>query len=1071
MTADGTIEPEAGRVFTTLTFDAPLAHAYVPSTVRVNGNTVLATHGESKSEVLGGGNASSRFQTFTLKQPPLTYTSAPTPTGGKSSLQVRVDDVLWDEAEMLFGLRSDDRRYIVRIDDDGTTRVLFNAPLPSGTENVRASYRSGIGLAGRVKADQLTLLSSRPLGVRGVTNPLPAAGGEDREDAESLRRGASLPSLTLGRLVSLRDYEDFARGFSGFAKAHATVASDGERLAIFVTVAPAGGGTILETSETFGNLRSAMAAFGDPHVAFRVQPWRPAFFQVAAHVGIGADRDPAIRVLRNPGTAARCVLVRATVVRPGRRRERGDRQHPVRSRCRLRRSRLPVEDRSTGRGYDRAGPAAARSPRLGRSRARDPHRRRAAGGDPDARSPAHVDHRVEGATMTTPEEDRLWALLPAIYRVRDQQMGGPLKGLVGVIARETAVVQEGIEQAYDDLFIETCAEWVVPYIGELIGARLPRLPADAAVGQRAQVANTLGLRRRKGTLAAVEEIARDVMQWPVVAVEFFRRLAVTQYAKHVRADNVVTVDFRDRAGLDAVDTAFDRAAHTFEARRIVTGRGRYNIPNIGLFVFRLRALPLRRVTASRVDGRRYRFDPLGIDQPLFTLPDPERSVAELAQPINVPLPIGRLAMQADRDGYYGRSLSVEVGGTRIDPAEVTVCNLADDTAGGWTHAPADRYGIDPVLGRLALPANAAEPTAGTVLVTYHYGGPDAIGGGAYDREPPAMDESRRAVSGGSGLQAALSAAGTTPVIEFADSRTYDIAAGTPNLALPGGTNAIVAAADGERPLIRVSGGDPLIDAEDRAALTLSGLVFVGGTVRVIGALDRLTIEHCTFVPGVARTAANLPAQQGTASLVVESPAARVTIASSVLGPLRVALGARVSVTNSIVDAGDAGEVAYAATGAGLSFGGELALERCTVVGQVRTQHLQASSSTSSRARPAARRRCTPRRRSRGASAIRTCRWPPGRQAATGASRPHRTRPCGRCSPRSASACRATPSSRRTARAKSSRAGKMTAKWASSTTCIGATARPTSGCASRSTCASDSKRESSTQANRGGMCAS
>jgi predicted phage baseplate assembly protein len=288
---DGTIEPDAGRVFTSLTLDAPLTNRYLPSSVRVNANTVLATHGESKAEVLGGGDASRRYQTFTLKQPPLTYTSAPTPTGGQSSLQVRISDLLWQEAEMLFGLRPDERKYVVRVDDDGATRVVFNAALPSGTENVKAAYRSGIGLAGRVKADQLTLLSTRPLGVRGVTNPLPSAGGEDPEGAESLRRSASLHGLTLGRLVSLRDYEDFARAFSGFAKAHATVTSDGERQELFVTVAPASGAAILETSETFGNLRSAMTQYGDPRVALTVRAWRPAFFQIAARAGVAGDRD------------------------------------------------------------------------------------------------------------------------------------------------------------------------------------------------------------------------------------------------------------------------------------------------------------------------------------------------------------------------------------------------------------------------------------------------------------------------------------------------------------------------------------------------------------------------------------------------------------------------------------------------------------------------------------------------------------------------------------------------------------------------------------------------------------
>ena len=131
-------------------------------------------------------------------------------------------------------------------------------------------------------------MSTRPLGVRGVTNPLAATGGEDREDGASLRRSAALHSLTLGRLVSLRDYQDFARGFSGFAKAHATITSDGERQAIFVTVAPAGGGPLSDTAPSFENLRSAMRLYGDPQVSFTLKPWRPGYFQIVARVAITA---------------------------------------------------------------------------------------------------------------------------------------------------------------------------------------------------------------------------------------------------------------------------------------------------------------------------------------------------------------------------------------------------------------------------------------------------------------------------------------------------------------------------------------------------------------------------------------------------------------------------------------------------------------------------------------------------------------------------------------------------------------------------------------------------------------
>jgi hypothetical protein len=165
--------------------------------------------------------------------------------------------------------------------------------------------------------------------------------------------------------------------------------------------------------------------------------------------------------------------------------------------------------------------------------------------------------------MPTPiRAEELYALLPAIYRLRDREVGSPLQSLIKVIAEQIAAVQEGIDQAYDDVFIETCAEWVVPYIGDLIGARPLRMPADARVSQRADIANTLALRRRKGTLPVLEELGRDVTTWPCVAVEYFQVLATTQHMKHLRPSNTLA-HVRDRVALEQIDSVFDRMAHTF----------------------------------------------------------------------------------------------------------------------------------------------------------------------------------------------------------------------------------------------------------------------------------------------------------------------------------------------------------------------------------------------------------------------------------------------------------------------------------------------------------------------------
>jgi hypothetical protein len=283
---------EAG--FTVLVFDQPLAHSYLRRTVTLNANVAFATHGETVQEVLGSGDATQTFQSFALRQPPLTYTSAATPAGRQSTLEVRVNDVLWAEAPSFYGRGPDERIYVTREDDAGLASVVFGdgrtgARLPTGQENVRAKYRKGAGLAGRVKTDQLSQLMTRPLGVKGVTNPAAAGGAADPEPLADARDNAPLTVLTLGRVVSLQDYEDFARSFAGIAKALATFVWNGQRRAIHLTVAGAGGAAIEAGGELRKNLIGALRRFGDPFVPLTVESYQPRLFVFAAAVKV----DPA----------------------------------------------------------------------------------------------------------------------------------------------------------------------------------------------------------------------------------------------------------------------------------------------------------------------------------------------------------------------------------------------------------------------------------------------------------------------------------------------------------------------------------------------------------------------------------------------------------------------------------------------------------------------------------------------------------------------------------------------------------------------------------------------------------
>src|SRR5215217_6652190 len=228
--------------------------------------------------------------------------------------------------------------------------------------------------------------------------------------------------------------------------------------------------------------------------------------------------------------------------------------------------------------------------------------------------------------MSEPPGERLYNLLPEMYRVRDVEQGEPLRALLGVIEAELESLEADMEGLYDNWFIETCSDWVVPYIGDLLSAR-GLLPLEGgALGQRALVANTLGYRRRKGTAAMLEQLARDITGWPARAVEFFELLATTQHLNHLRPGKGGTANLRDIRQLALLGSSFESTAHTAGVRHVDNGRGKYDIPSIGLFVWRLQPYFVARGAARAVSGSgdgRYRFSPLGNDAPLINRPRTE----------------------------------------------------------------------------------------------------------------------------------------------------------------------------------------------------------------------------------------------------------------------------------------------------------------------------------------------------------------------------------------------------------------------------------------------------------------
>lgn len=276
-------------------FEQALRNRYVRGTVRIHANVLLATHGEEVRERLGGGDAGLEYQRFLLRQAPVTYVPRPTAAGAESTLEVRVNGLLWREVPTLHGQGPRDRVYVTRRREAGETVVQFGdgrsgARLPTGRENVDAVYRRGIGRDGNVRARQLSQLLTRPLGVRAVDNPLPASGGVDPETMDAARGSAPRTVVTLDRVVSLADYREFARNYGGVGRAHAVWSWHGGRRGVVLTIAGASGEVPPADGAVATGLAAALAAAGDPHVPVRVLPYTPIPFHLTALIRRDPDR-------------------------------------------------------------------------------------------------------------------------------------------------------------------------------------------------------------------------------------------------------------------------------------------------------------------------------------------------------------------------------------------------------------------------------------------------------------------------------------------------------------------------------------------------------------------------------------------------------------------------------------------------------------------------------------------------------------------------------------------------------------------------------------------------------------
>jgi uncharacterized phage protein gp47/JayE len=294
LTLAGAVPAPNGR--TELALVRPPETAYARQGAVVFGNVARATHGETVTQILGSGDARVPFQGFSLQQSPLTFVPAANPRGAESTLDLRVDGLRWVERSSTYGTGPRDRVFTTRDDADGSVSVVFGdgqrgARPSSGSNNVRATYRKGIGSAGNLKPGQLSQALDRPLGFKAVSNPRAATGGVDPEPPEHARASIPLHVRTLGRAVSLQDYADFALAYTGIAKASAAVLALKAGRTIVVTVADEDGQP--PPPRTVERLDAEIRRRGDPNVRVVVLPCRSATFRIALKAKIDRERISA----------------------------------------------------------------------------------------------------------------------------------------------------------------------------------------------------------------------------------------------------------------------------------------------------------------------------------------------------------------------------------------------------------------------------------------------------------------------------------------------------------------------------------------------------------------------------------------------------------------------------------------------------------------------------------------------------------------------------------------------------------------------------------------------------------
>ncbi len=586
----------------------------------------------------------------------------------------------------------------------------------------------------------------------------------------------------------------------------------------------------------------------------------------------------------------------------------------------------------------------------------------------------------------------IYSLLPAVFRTRDAQQGGQLEAFFEVLESQAALVRDNVWQLYDDQFIETCAPWAIPYIGELIGFDPVYTVALSGPDSRAEVANTIGYRRRKGTLLAMEQVTHDVSGRTTFAVEEFKRLITTLSLRDVQPHHADNANLRRGIDWENQQGPFTRLNRSVDVRRIAPrnriapaspdpapleialhGPGRFNIPDLAVWMWRWRSWQVTGAPAFDLGEGGYFFNPLGGPIPLFQQPPPAPiPFTRLMNESDAPQPISRRRFKMCAADFYPASVALIADGVLVDASQIVCANLTE-LSGSVCRVPSGKIAIDPELGRIQYAADV--PLPGELRVNYSYGAAAPIGGGPYDRSA-----NLKQPDGGAAFLAEVGTA-AYPTLESAVAAWNGLAAGSAGtIVLPNfesceinltGPNAIQVSAQSQlliaaaevsqqgappewnnsrvtlRGNIEVVGlPSPVLPgglAAPMGQVQFSGL-WLAGEMRVLGQAFSLQISDCTLTPGRVLTRQGDAAFPGEPGLGGSAIGASVCLERVVTGPIALPASCSVRILQSIVDAGSTYCPAYAGEDMA-SPGAALHIEDSTVVGRVWTQRMRLASNT------------------------------------------------------------------------------------------------------------------------------